>query len=74
MYAYAFAMLLAILSTPFILFAAFYYSFVFLEKEDLKREIENKKNFGISNEEFWNRCGWDKTVLKEWADEIRKMK
>ena len=66
--------MLAILSAPFILIAALYYSFEFLEKEDLKREIENKKNFGISNEEFWNRCGWDKTVLKEWADEIRKMK
>lgn len=69
-----FTILLAILSTPFILIAAIYYSFEFLEKEDLKREIENKKNFSISNEEFWNRCGWDKTVLKEWADEIRKMK
>lgn len=65
---------ISLLSTPFILIAAIYYSFYSLEKEDLKREIENKKNFGISNEEFWNRCGWDKTVLKEWADEIRKMK
>lgn len=67
-------MLLVILSTPFVLTAAIYYSFYFLEKEDLKREIENKKNFGISNEELWDRCGWDKTVLKEWANEIRKMK
>ena len=74
MFIFSFIILLAILSTPFILIAAIYYSFYFLEKEDLKREIENKKNFGISNEEFWNRCGWDKTVLKEWADEIRKMK
>lgn len=69
-----FTILLAILSTPFILIASIYYSFYFLEKEDLKREIENKKNFSISNEELWNRCGWDKTVLKEWANEIRKMK
>lgn len=69
-----FTILIAILLTPFILIASIYYSFYFLEKENLKREIENKKNFGISNEELWNRCGWDKTVLKEWADEIRKMK
>jgi len=69
-----FTILLAFLSMPFILIAAIYYSFYFLEKEDLKRIEENERNFSISNEEFWDRCGWDKTVLKEWADEIRKMK